>query len=219
MSEQQMIALVERVGETLEPDVGRLVAGGIARGRARRTRRRLATGAGVTAAVAVIAVAAPLLGSAGRGAGPSPSGIPDGMPRLAVAPADMSTTLAALLPGAEVVEDGEAYQLGIQRGVVSWHGVEVSVMVVSRALGIDRPTWQRCSEYAGEVCAPAPDGGRLWVSRRGELDVRSGQALETVDYARVYVTSGYVLEASAALDGEVDRALLRSIATDDVWWR
>ncbi len=77
MNEQQVSALVDRVGRTLEPDVGALVARGTARGRTRRRRR-----AAASALTGVVAVGAVL--GVGLGLGLAPGGGPGGAERTTV---------------------------------------------------------------------------------------------------------------------------------------
>jgi hypothetical protein len=55
--------LMERATDELQPDVAGLVAGGMARGRRLRTRRRVATGLGAVGAIAAVGVTAVLVPS------------------------------------------------------------------------------------------------------------------------------------------------------------
>jgi hypothetical protein len=73
MKEHELIALMERAGDGLAPDVDALVTGGTARGRRALRRRRLAGGLGAVAAVGAIAVAATVL----SGGGGTPPTVPD----------------------------------------------------------------------------------------------------------------------------------------------
>lgn len=220
MNEQQLVALVKRVGESLEPDVARLVAVGAARGRARRTRRRLAAVLGGAGVVVAAVALAPLVAVGGPGL-PGPAAPPRETPRgLGVTSGGMGATLAALLPGARVVAGEEQSQLDVQRGAVRWRGVTVTVSIDTREAGTPLPARARCDAFAGDrYCAAAPDGA--WVHTGGTiaLDTHTGEMGALVNDIRVFVPGGYLLEVSAPSRSAVDREMLRDVALDDVWWR
>ncbi|MBB3045174.1 hypothetical protein [Nocardioides soli] len=219
MNEQQMVALVERVGETLEPDVGRLVAGAAARGRVRRGRRRLAGAAGAAVAVVATATAAPLL-VVGGGTGAGVATAPGESPReLAVAAGDMSAALATLLPGSRVVADDQPYQFQVQRGVVRWRGGTVTVAIDTRSAGVSTPARERCLAFAGgPPCAAMPGGVWLFEHGRMEFDARTGEEQPLQDHVRAYVPGGFVVDAYDDGAASVGRRLLRTLALDGVWW-
>lgn len=219
MNERQMTALVERVGQVLEPDLARLVAGGTARGRARRGRRRLAAVA-TAAATGIAAVAVgPLLvvGDGGR-SGTAASGEP--APELAVSPDDMGATLAALLPGARAAAGDAPYRLHVQGGVVRWRGARVAVTINGGNAGVATTPRVRCESFAGAgYCDAGPRGTWLALGTQAEGDARTGRVGRTGDYLRAYVPGGYLLEVSARPESRVDDATLRRVALADVWWR
>jgi hypothetical protein len=209
MNEQQMAMLVERAGETLEPDVQALVVAGVARGRARRRRRALGSALGATAVVGAVALTAALLPR-----GPDPTSVATG----SVARDDMSSTLATLLPGATVVEDGERFQFQVQRGTVQWHGARVSLALDTRSVGTSTSARERCQVFMGRNCIEA--GGGVWVAENGtvELDSRTGEETARLDVVRAYVPGGYTIEAAGESGTPAgDRSLLRRLVLDEVW--
>jgi len=219
MNEQQLTMLVERTGDTLAPDVRRLVAGGVARGRARRRRRAVGSALGGLAVVGAVALAGALLPSDGPDSGPDAAGPVPPSRHVAVFPPDTSAVLASLLPGARVVEDDDAsYQFQVQRGDVRWHGASVSLTIDSRGVGSSSTARDRCRAFIGDACTETPGGA--WAAEHGtmEVDSRTGEETTSYDAVRVYDPDGYVIEASGESGSRVDRGLLRRIALDDVWF-
>lgn len=216
MSEQQMTALVERVGESLHPDVARLVAGGAARGRSVRRRRRVAIGAtalGVTAAACVV----PLVSGGGDRTPTFASDPPTGVRALGVSADDMGEALAGLLPGSRVV-DGDSFQFQVQQGTVAWRGTTVSVSIDVRSAGTATPARERCESFLDMPCTAGPDGS--WIGEHGtiEMDTRTGVLETEVRQVRVYVPDGYVIEAAGEGGTPAgNRQLLRRLALADVW--
>jgi hypothetical protein len=212
MNERQLTLLVERVGEALEPDVQTLVVGGRDRGRVRRRRRAGGTALAGVVAVGAVALTGVLL-PRGTDAAPVVTDPPPPTRQVAVSPSDMGTVLASLLDGARVVQDdGEPYEYQRQRGEVRWRGTTVTVTIDSRSVGIDRGPRERCETSYGPYCTQAPGG--IWVFAGGRSDGTS-EGAEDVEVA--YVPGGYVVEV-AADEGAADRALLRRLVLDDVWF-
>lgn len=96
--------LLERSTADLAPDVAGLVAGGITRGRRLRTRRRLTTGAGALATVAVVGVGAVLLPSLVAGSPTAPRTTPPAAANPAPEPAVRELPSRAALAHGSVVE-------------------------------------------------------------------------------------------------------------------
>lgn len=220
MNEQQLTTLVGRAGDTLAPDVRRLVAGGVARGRAKRRRRAVGTTLGAVAVVGAVALAGGLLPGSGPDSGPDPAGPVAPSRHVAVFPPDTSAVLASLLPGARVVEDDDAsYQFQVQRGEVRWRGASVTLTIDSRGVGSTGTARGRCQAYLGDACTETPDGA--WVAENStfEVDSRTGEGGRSYDAVRVYDPDGYVIDAAGESGTPgMGSALLRRIALDDVWF-
>ncbi len=226
MNEQHVMTLFHQAGASLEPDVTRLVADGAARGR-RRRRRRVA---GAALAVAAIVGATTLTGAMlSRNDDPAPevTSPADHVRQVAVAPEEMDATLAGLLPGARPLEGDEPYQYQIQLGAVEWHGVQVTVSIDSRSVGITTTARERCETFLGQPCAEAPGGA--WIAEHGLIEP-AGRRPETYsDVVTLYDPDGYVIEAvgergsAEAVDqgegSDADRELLRRLVLDEVWLR
>ena len=214
MNEQQLTALVERVGDSLEPDVARLVAGGAARGRVRRRRRTAGTAFAGVAVVGAVATVGLLLPPAAVDAGPDVAdpGPPGRV--VAVAPMDMDDALAGLLPGAEVgVRDDAAYQYQLQHGTVRWQGATVTLTIDSRNVGIASTAQERCETAYGPTCEQAPGGAWVFEGDRSLIDPVRSDDVETA-----YLPEGYVIEATAD-EGKVDREVLLDLVLDERWLR
>ena len=214
MNEQQLTILVERTGESLEPDVRTLVAGGVARGRTRRRRRAAGSVLAGVAAVGAVALAATLVPRGDSDPGPDVAG-PVGPHRVvAVAPMDMDEALAALLPGARVPgHDDVPYEYQRQHGTVRFHGKTVTVRIDSRSAGIAKSARARCEAVYDRSCEQAP--GDVWLFEGGRSDGSSGIF---DDFVVAYLPEGYVIEAVAG-PGAMDRARLRELVLDDGWLR
>ena len=226
MSDQQLMHLFHRAGDTMEPDVVALVAAGAARGRLGRRRRAagallgLATAA-VVGAAAIAGLLVPEGDDGATGAAPARE-----TREVAVAPADMGATLASLLPGARPVKDHEPYQYQVQRGVVEWHGVEVIVSIDSRSVGTTTTAREQCEAFLDQACTEAPGGG--WLAEHGSITPAGRGRPETYFHAvRLYDPDGYMLEAlgeagpaeavDKGLESDADPALLRRLVLEDVW--
>jgi len=220
MNEQQLTMLVERTGDTLAPDVRMLVAGGVARGRARRRRRAIGSTLGGVAVVGAVALAGILLPGDGPGSGPDPAGPVAPTRHVAVFPPGTSAVLASLLPGARVVEgDDASYQYQVQRGEVRWRGASVTLTIDARGVGSSTTARERCQAYLGDGCTETPDGA--WVAENStvEVDSRTGEEGRSFDAVRVYDPDGYVIDAAGERGTPgMGSALLRRIALDDVWF-
>jgi len=219
MSEQQMTVLVGRLGGALQPDVAALVAGGTARGRARRRRRTIGSAAAGVAAIGVVALTAALFPRAAN-TGPVVTGPVSQSRHVAVLPPDMGAVLESLLPGARVVEGDEApYRYQLQGGTVRWHGAAVTVTIDSRSVGTRSSARERCEAFMDAACSEGPGGA--WVAEHGavELDTRTGEPGPSLDLVRVYEPEGYVVEASGESGAPgTGRELLRRLALDDAWF-
>ena len=218
MNEQRLTMLVERTGDTLEPDVRMLVAGGVARGRARRRRRATGSTLGAMAVVGAVALAGVTLPGDRSHSGSGPASPPSR--RVAVSPPDTSAVLASLLPGARVVEDDDAsYQYEVQRGEVRWHGASVTLTIDSRGVGSSTTARERCQAFIDGACSETPAGA--WVAAHGTFEVHSqtGEEGPSYDAVRVYDPDGYVIEAAGESGSPgIGRGLLRRIALNDVWF-
>jgi hypothetical protein len=205
MTEQQVVALVDRIGEVLEPDVARIVAAGTARGRSRKRRRRVVAGLGVAAAIGVVSSVSVALP---RDGGSVPAAED-------VAPAEVSATLAGMLPGSVIAHDPEAYVFQVPRGVVRWHDGIVTVALDSRSVGIDRTPAERCGALDGD-CHETADGA--WWVQHGEIEFDAIGGVQTHDWVlvKVYEPDGRVITASGER-GAIDADQLREIALDDGW--
>jgi hypothetical protein len=213
MSEQQMTALVERVGESLDPDVARLVSGGVARGRTRRRRRVAGVALTGVASLGAVALAATLVprGDADAGQGVADSVGPHRV--VAVAPTDMDEALAALLPGARVARhDDVPYEFQRQHGTVRFRGKTVTVRIDSRSAGIAKSARTRCESAYDRLCERVGDA---WLFEGGRSDDDSGIF---DDLVVAYLPEGYVIEGIAG-PGAMDRARLRELVLDDGWLR
>jgi hypothetical protein len=119
--------LMERATDDLQPDVAGLVAGGMARGRRLRSRRRLSTGLAALTGVAAVGVTAALVPSYVGGDSPRSDGTPSFSSRTshqATAPADLPS-LAALADGRVVTMPASS------RLVDSWGGDDEGFVAAS----------------------------------------------------------------------------------------
>jgi hypothetical protein len=225
VSDQQLMSLFHRAADSLEPDVVRLVEAGTTRGRLQRRRRA----AGIALAVACTAGAVATTGLLlphGGGADTVAAHPTAQVRRVAVAPSQMGETLARLLPGARPVDDHAPYQNEVQRGVVNWHGVEVSLSIDSRSVGTKDTARERCEAFLDDACTEAPGGG--WFAEYGTMQSAGDGRPETnFNAIQLYASDGYVIEAleESGPAQEVDQSLgqddvlLRRLVLDHTWLR
>jgi hypothetical protein len=227
MTEQQLGDLLQRVGAAVRPDVAGLVAAGVERGRRRQRRRRAATA--LVAVAATAAVLVPVAVVVGRDdAAPSVVQPTDRQPRVAVPAGEMTEVLLRLLPGSTPAEDDEPYVLGVQRAVVRWRGVQVSVAVDARFLDGGVAPAERCATFRDGPCTRAGDAG--WLTAYALTAGRTPDGVEPYqDVVRRYDPAGWVVEATgergdarevdAGRGSDADRALLRRLVLDHAWFR
>lgn len=232
--------LLRGATDDLAPDVERLVAGGIARGRTLRRRRTTMTTLAAAAVVGVIGVAAGVGSHALAGdddrrtdsAIASP-GVPDAgvipdSPRraLVVDQVDVPDTFGRLFPEGEVREV-EQYERMDDAPVVDFfwddYAVRVSVTPMEYVDGTGAPAEQRCFE-AGLDCTELPTG--VWVAS----GVISGETPEVLfNEAHAFTPDGWDLMVRVgnaqnkegvplADEPPISQDQLIDVVTSDVWF-
>jgi hypothetical protein len=184
--EDRAAALLDAASTGLAPDVDRLVGGGVARGRALRRRRGIATAIAAAAVVGVIGAAAgasPVLrGGAERAvqppvAAPTPtapttSSSASAPRRFGIDRHKTAWVLVSLLPdgSAEALDawgsddPGDEYR----RGVVLYEGAQVAVHLEHPdRLGDDSSPEVRCRALPAAECRELPEGDWYAVQRSG----------------------------------------------------
>jgi hypothetical protein len=226
MNEHEMTALMERVGEVLDPDVGVLIARGTARGRARRRRR--AVGAVVTGVAGVVVVGALSYASVPDGQGaeaedapvasaptPSSDDRASQAPRqFGPDPAKMGWVLGDLLVGNVTQRRAWHERLsdssGFQAGSVLLDGAKVTVRLERteplRACDA-RPSAGECEVVLGGIVSwgtykgsADANGSEVPRSRGDELD---GVLASTATYA---TPDGFAITATALNAADVKDA-------------
>jgi hypothetical protein len=207
----------------------RLVAGGVARGRMLRRRRRAGTALAAAAVVGVVDAGA-TLSPALRGGGDrgvdvpatnSPEPTPDPARRIGFDVAKGAAVLEALLPegavsGAESWgSDGEKPRRGAR---LLFQGGEV-LMVLGRPASAVDGNEERCRVLAGAECALLDDGSWL-AAVTGDTD---GDSARDRTIVHLVTPDGWILQISAGVAGQgsapvLTRAELTRIATDPVWF-
>ena len=168
---------LRQAAERLEPDVDRLVAGGTARGRRLRRRRRVGASLATVAAVGIVTVSIPLLDNGGSGptgtevaSDPTPSvseTTPPAAPEprvLAVTQAQVPDTFAELVPG-EITEWPQK-EVRDESPIVDfqWNGFAARVGIVPDDYRTGEPEnrtpMEMCQRYGqpGLTCQVLPDG-------------------------------------------------------------
>lgn len=232
--------------DTLEPDVDALVTGGLARGRARRSRRTALAAIGAGTAVAVLAAGAAavpgLVGGAPEviapGSGNNPSGreapsatvsTPSAqrVRTLAVKPADVPGEFGSIVGGEVAADQGFPSD---HDGVIAhfrWNGAFTSVII--DFLPGKRPIAQcQASAQRGMTCAERPDGSAVltWQERQplvdGGVTTRS-VALFAVDGWQLTVLSYNAADPKSseyvAPEPPLSFDQLERVVTSDAWFR
>lgn len=212
------VTLLDRAASRLEPDLDRLVAGGTARGRRLRRRRRVGTGLTALAVVGLVATSAAVVpqlldadGSAPRQGAvasdptPTPTPEPSTPPAptrrpLAVTQAEVPGTFAELFPG-EITEL-PAKEVVDEAPIVDfrWNGFGVRVGITpaeyslpysidtGEQIGTAGGPRKRCRTGGLGGCVPGPDGS--WVATY----VNTGPAVDggvSSRFVTVYTADGW----------------------------
>jgi hypothetical protein len=223
-------ALLDEATRGLVPDVERLVAGAVTRGRRRRRHHQVGTALAAAAVVGVAGVAVGL-SPAVRGAGDravdapavsSPSPDPAPVRRIGFDPGKGAAVLESLLPEGEVSHaetwgsDGEEPRRGAR---LLLDGGEVLMILGRPAPGLDGDTEQRCRVLAGAGCAVLDDGSWL-AAVAGDSD---GDTVRDRTIVHLVTPDGWILQVSAGVGvggraPVLTRGELTRIATDPVWF-
>lgn len=245
--EHAVSALLDRATADLATDPHRVVARGMARGRALRRRRRAGTAVATVAVLGVIgagAAAVPHLraGEPTEGVATAPTGSPSEQTkqtppagrRFGIDPAKTAAVLEQLLPEGKV-RGRKAWSsdepVRYQGGSLVWNGGLVSMFLEREDdRGAPRRPRERCLDSGGYVeCAELPNGD--WYTTRTLEEPAAG-----VEHAGIWSTAvslftvdGFTLTATAyngpgekhvrptAAEPVLDGPQLERIVRDPVW--
>jgi hypothetical protein len=242
--EHAVSALLDRATADLATDPHRVVAGGMARGRALRRRRRAGTAVAAVVVLGVIgagaaAVPQPRGGEPTVGVAAEPTASPSEQAepasrRFGTDPAKTAAVLEQLLPEGEV-RDRKAWSSDepgkYQGGSLVWNGGLVSMLLEREDdRGAPRGPQERCLDSGGYVeCAGLPNGD--WYTTRTLEEPAAG-----VEHTGIWSTAvslftvdGFTLTATAyngpgekhvrptAAEPVLDGPQLERIVRDPVW--
>lgn len=229
--EQRAAALLDTATTGLDPRVDHLVAGGVARGRARRRRRRMGTTFAAVAAIGVIGAAANVVELPKRAADANvymsptaPTSLPaEAQRRFSMDPAKVAWVLSDLLPSGDVSHrvsgsdqvDSERYRDGRLRfngGLVAVRGEWVGD--ADDAICADRG------------CVDVGNGDRMLITARSPMSKDGSRVSNSVI---LYLSDGWSIGVNSANypetpadDPIAPRPVLtveelKAIVTSDVW--
>jgi len=215
---QQATHLLDAATDGLAPDVDRIVAGSVGRGRALRRRARVGTTLAAAAVIGVTGLAASLL--PGDGAGHRRDAAAASEPAAHVTP--VASTLASLLPHGRVKALADDGGRDYDRGGLRYRGTRVYVYVYRAESCDTAPMFEDagCYDLNSTDTHPASTAG-TWTTGDGSPRRRKSEADFTrPDGWRVSV----VATNDRAADGPVVRRMpalswaeLLRIARADVW--
>jgi hypothetical protein len=196
MNEQQMTTLVERTGDTLSPDVQALVAGGVARGRARRRHRTLGSGLAGMAAVGAVAALGYVLVPGDNPIGTDTSSVATAPAtaerRFGMDPAQTGSVLASLLDGQVThVRAGSDDPDEYLSGSVLLNGALVGIVIERTTLP------PACGEPSASVTCDVVPGGVVTGGTHEEPASEGGSTGIVASTATYFTSDGLAITATA----------------------
>lgn len=205
--EQRTAVLLDTATSGLAPDVDHLVAGGVARGRALRRRRRIGTALAAAAVIGTAASVSPALrGGAERAVDPPAAAPPSADPTTAPAERrfgiDRHKTAAVLV---SLLPDGTSEALDAwgsddlqdqyRDGIALHDGAQVAVHLEhpDRRREDSTPE-EQCRALPAAECRELAEGGWYAVQEQGEPGSASGIRSTTVT---LFTEDGFALAATA----------------------